>query len=105
MNQPDVALSRGVQVCSLYVGSRDGGAFPEEDRQVVTNTVAACFDCFTIIDAGGHYQGCSVATFIVKIATEDKPLLLKVIRGLGHLLEQQAVGLEIAGRYMSISMD
>jgi hypothetical protein len=89
---------------SLYVGSRDGRTFTEADRQFVTDTVAASFDCFTVVDADGYFKGRSIATLVIKIATNDAILVEDLAQNLGVLLEQKAVGLEAAGRYRSITM-
>lgn len=89
---------------SLYVGSRDGRTFTEADRQFVTDTVAASFDCFTVVDAEGHFKGRTVATLVIKIATEDTTSVETLACDLGQLLDQQAIGLEIAGTYRSNSM-
>ena len=91
-------------VHSLYVGSRDGSTFTEADRQIVIDTAAASFDCFTVVDGDGYFHGRSVATLIIKIATNDGAAVEELGLHLGHLLAQQAVGLETAGRYHSISM-
>jgi hypothetical protein len=91
-------------VHTLYVGSRDGLLFPDADRQVVIETTAAAFDCFTVFDADGFYKGRSVATLVIKIATTDEAAVEMLGYGLGLLLEQDAVGLETAGYYKSISM-
>ena len=96
-------MSKGQPVHSLFVGSRDGGAFSLIDRQAVTDTVAAAFDCFTVINASGFFHGRRVATMVIKIATGDQTSVEALALGLGHLLGQQAVGLETAGRYRSIS--
>jgi hypothetical protein len=95
----------GLLVHSLYVGSRDGHAFPDADRRAVTAAVAASFDCFTVVDAEGHFKGRTVATVVIKIATEDTASVETLGHDLGRLLDQQAVGLETAGYYRSISMD
>ena len=92
-------------VHSLYVGSRDGQAFPDADRQAVTDTVSALFDCFTVIDADGYYKGRSVSTLVIKIGTDDTALVEAMAHELGQLLDQDAIGLETAGYYKSIPMD
>jgi hypothetical protein len=91
-------------VHSLYVGSRDGQPFPDADRQAVTAAVAASFDCFTVVDADGFFKGRGVATPVIKMATDDETSVEALGHDLGLLLEQQAVGLETAGYYKSISM-
>jgi len=95
----------GLPVHSLYVGSRDGQPFPDVERQVVVDTAAASFDCFTIVDADGYFKGRSVATLIIKIGTEDSALVEMLGRDLGRLLDQEVIGLEVDGMYRSISMD
>ena len=96
-------MQKELPVHTLYIGSRDGGPFAQVDRQAVTDTVAAAFDCFTVIDASGFFHGRTVATMVIKIATDDQASVEGLARGLGHLLDQKAVGLEVAGRYRSIS--
>ena len=91
-------------VHSLYVGSRNGSTFTEADRQIVNDTAAASFDYFTVVDADGYFKGRSVATLVIKIATEDEASVEALGRNLGLLLEQEAVGLETAGYYKSISL-
>jgi hypothetical protein len=91
-------------VHSLYIGSRDGQPFPVTDRGVVTSTVASSYDCFTIIDADGYFQGSSVATLVIKIATEDEGPVIELGHKLGLLLDQKSVGLESLGYFKSISM-
>ena len=91
-------------VHSLYVGSRDGSTFTEADRQIVIDTAAASFDCFTVVDADGFFKGRSVATLVIKIATDDDTSVEALGHNLGLLLEQEAVGLETAGYYKSISL-
>jgi hypothetical protein len=99
------AGSVGLLVHSLYVGSRDGNAFPDADRQVVIETASASFDNFTVVNADGYFKGHSVATLIIKIGTSDEASVENLGRELGRLLEQEVVGLETAGTYRSISMD
>ena len=71
----------------------------------MTDTVSASFDCFTVIDAEGHFKGRAVATMIIKIGTEDSVSFEALGHEFGQLLDQEAVGLETAGTYMPISMD
>ena len=92
-------------VHSLYVGSRDGHAFPDADRLAVTDAVSSSFDCFTVVDASGYFQGRSVATLIIKIGIEDSSAIEALGLELGQLLDQEAIGLEADGTYRSISMD
>jgi len=98
------ATNTGSQVHSLYVGSRDGKAFPDVDRQDVINSAAASFDCITVVEADGYIQGRSVATLVIKIATDDDASVEALGHDLGLLHEQEAVGLETAGYYKSINM-
>ena len=93
-----------VSVHSLYVGSRDGNAFPNADRKAVTEAASACFDCFTVIDADGYFKGRSVSTLVIKIGTDDTALVEALGFELGQLLDQEAIGLETVGTYRSISM-
>ena len=86
-------LQNGLPIHSLYVGNRNGKAFPDVDRIAVTAAVAASFDCFTVVDADGYFQGDSVATLVIKIATNDGASVEALGLNLGQLLDQQVVGL------------
>ncbi len=96
-------MDEGLPVHSLYVGSRDGGAFQDTDRQAVIKAASSTFDCFTVFDANGFFQGRSVATLVIKIASNDRATVEVLGRSLGRLLDQQTVGWETAGQYQSIS--
>ena len=98
-------ITTALPVHSLYVGSRDGHTFPDDDRLAVTDAVSSSFDCFTVVDASGYFQGRSVATLIIKIGTEDSSAIEALGHELGQLLDQEAIGLEADGTYRTISMD
>ena len=68
------------------------------------DAVSVSFDCFTVIDADGYFKGCSVATLIIKIGTEDRASVEALGNELGRFLDQEAIGLETTGYYKSISM-
>ena len=53
----------------------------------MTDTVSASFDCFTVIDAEGHFKGRAVATMIIKIGTEDSASVEALGHELGHFLD------------------
>jgi hypothetical protein len=97
--------STGVPVHSLFVGSRDGRAFPGDDRQAVIEVTAAVFDGFTVMDADGYFKGRSVATMVIKLGTDDTAAVISLARRLGALLAQQSVGHETGGRFRSITPD
>jgi hypothetical protein len=97
-------MKSGLPVHSLYVGSRDGNAFPDADRRAVIGATSSTFDCFTVMDADGYFKGRSVATLVIKIATDKGTRAEELGRRLGDILGQEAVGLETGGRYKSISM-
>ena len=95
----------GLTVHSLFVGSRDGRAFSDADRQAVIEATAAAFDGFTIMDADGYFQGRSVATIVIKLGTDDTEAAISLAPRLGALLAQQSVGHETGGRFHSITPD
>ena len=95
----------GLSVHSLFVGSRDGKAFPNADRQTVINATTAAFDGFTVMDADGYFKGRSVATMVIKLGTDDTEAVISLARRLGALLVQQPVGHETGGRFHSITPD
>jgi hypothetical protein len=95
----------GLPVHALFVGSRDGKAFPDADRQAVIEATTAAFSSFTVMDADGYFQGRSVATIVIKLGTEDTEAVISLARRLGTLLAQQSVGHETGGRFYSIAPD
>ena len=97
--------NQGVPANTLYVGSRDGSAFPTSDRKAVLEAIASAFDSFTVIDAEGYYQGRCVATLVIKIATDDQTAVTTLARQLGVQLEQRSVGVETGGYFRSLPMD
>ena len=99
------AASSGLSVHSLFVGSRDGRAFLDYDRQAVIEATATVFDGFTVIGADGYFKGRSVATLVIQIASDEQTLLEALARRLGVLLAQEAIGLEASGQYRSIIID
>jgi hypothetical protein len=97
--------SGGLPVHSLFVGSRDGRAFPDADRQAVINATTAAFSSFTVMDADGYFEGRSVATMVIKLGTDDVAAAISLARRLGALLVQQSVGHETGGCFHSITPD
>jgi hypothetical protein len=98
-------MNMGLPFHSLFVGSRDGKAFPDADRQTVIEATAALFSCFTLMDADGYFQGRSVATMVIKLGTDDTQAVIALARRLGALLAQQSVGHETGGHFHSITPD
>jgi hypothetical protein len=92
-------------VHSLFVGSRDGRAFANVDRQTVIEATTAAFSSFTLMDAAGYFQGRSVATIVIKLGTDDTEAVISLARRLGALLVQQSIGHETGGRFHSITPD
>lgn len=84
---------------TLYVGSRDGEAFSEDDREAVTQCVSESFGSFTIVDGIGFFEGRPVATLVIKIATDDVATVVDLAIRLGRLLRQRFIGLERNGRF------
>jgi hypothetical protein len=105
MNPPDAVLDHSLPVCTLYVGSRDGKAFPASDRKEVLDATSSAFDSFTVMDAEGYYRGKRVATLVIKIAIDNQPAVEVLARQLGVQLEQQSVGVETGGYFRSLPMD
>jgi hypothetical protein len=105
MNPPEATLDHPLRVCTIYVGNRDGNAFPASDRKEVLEAIASAFDNFTVMDAEGYYRGKRVATLVIKIATDDQPAVTALARQLGFQLEQQSVGVETGGHFRTLPMD
>jgi len=89
----------------LFIGSRDGEAFSDEDREAVAELIGQDFDCFTMIDAAGRFRDRNVATLVVKIATDEGAKVTATALRIGRHLSQQAIGLEVNGYYRSIRVD
>ena len=68
------------------------------------DTATSTFDSITIMDADGYFKGRSVATLVIKIATDEEVRVEELGRRLGGILDQEAVGRETGGRYKSITM-
>ena len=97
--------ANGLQMHSLFVGSRDGRSFPDADRQAVIEAATAAFSSFTVMDADGYYQGRSVATMVIKLGTDDTEAVISLARRLGALLAQKSIGHETGGQFYSIIPD
>jgi hypothetical protein len=95
---------KGVAAHTLYLGIRDGKSFPNSDRKAVMDAVSLAFSSFTVMDAEGCFRGRSVATLVIKIATDDQPAVTALARRIGGLLEQQSVGVETGGYFRSLPM-
>ena len=98
-------MNIGLPVHSLFVGSRDGRAFADADRQAVIEATAVVFSCFTAMDADGYFQGRSVATIVIKLGTDDTDAVISLAMRLGALLAQKSVGHETGGRFHAITPD
>ncbi len=94
--------SRGLPMHTLYLGSRGGRGFNDEDISEVGELVAAEFGSFTMFPAVGFYRGKTLPSLVVKIGADDTDVVRSTARKLGHLLDQAAVGLELDGRYHRI---
>jgi hypothetical protein len=93
--------SNGLPVQSLFVGSRDGRAFPDADRQAFIEATSAAFDDFTVLDTDGYSRGRNVGTIVIKLETDDIEVVISLARRLGALLAQQSIGDETGGRFHS----
>lgn len=94
--------SSGLPMHTLYLGSRGGLGFGDEELSGIGNLVAEEFGSFTMFPAMGFYRGKTLASLLIKIGAHDTDLVRSTARKLGRLLEQEAVGLEFDGRYHRI---
>jgi hypothetical protein len=87
---------------TLYLGSRRGHGFGDEELSGIGTLVAEEFGSFTMFPAKGFYRGKTLPSLVIKIGAHDTDLVRSTARKLGRLLEQEAVGLEFDGRYHRI---
>ena len=90
---------------SLYVGSREGLPFSEEDLDVLFKSVAEIFPSFTVLTAEGFYLGKRLPTRVVHIATSDVQRVEELCQIIGKILDQKWVGLNVGGAYSSIKIN
>ena len=85
----------------LFIGLRkaDGSAV---ERDAVLQRLSAQLHAFTVTDAEGYYQGAPEPTLVVAVAADDATDLVALAKELADTFEQDAVGLEQAGRYTRI---
>ena len=94
--------SSGLPMHTLYLGSRVGCGFGEEELSGIGNLVSEEFGSFTMFPAVGFYRGKTLPSLVIKIGAHDTDLVRSTAKKLGRLLEQEAVGLEFDGRYHRI---
>ena len=94
--------SSGLPMHTLYLGSRGGRGFGDEELSGIGTLVAEEFGSFTMFPAMGFYRGKTLPSLVIKIGAHDTELVRSTARKLGRLLEQEAVGLEFDGRYHRI---
>lgn len=94
--------SSGLPMHTLYLGSRGGGGFGEEELSGIGNLVAEEFGSFTMFPAVGFYRGKTLPSLVIKIGARSTDVVRSTAKKLGRLLEQEAVGLEFGGRYHRI---
>jgi hypothetical protein len=87
---------------TLYLGSRGGQGFGDEELLGIGNHVAEEFGSFTMFPAVGFYRGKTLPSLVIKIGAHDTEVVRSTARKLGRLLDQEAVGLEFDGRYHRI---
>ena len=72
------------------------------ERDAVLDHVATRFDCFTATEAIGIFHGEREPTLIVSVATDDSVNLTSFAKEIADAFEQEAVGLELNGRYTRV---
>ncbi len=103
MSEPSYEADLSVSLHGLYIGSRDGHAFSPTDRDAVMDDTATTFPGFTVHEADGFYEGRSVATLVLQIATADTASVVRLAETVGRKLDQREVGLELNGLYRTIT--
>ena len=89
-------------VHTVYLASRDGTPFLDDDRAAVQTTVLERFESFTLMDADGFFEGRPKSTLVIKIATRCSNDVEELCMTLGSKLDQITVGLETSGKFRSI---
>ena len=75
---------------ALYVGSREGLPFSEEDLDALFKSVAEMFLSFTVLTAEGFYLGKRLPTRVVHIATSDVQRVEELCQIIGKILDAHA---------------
>ena len=90
---------------ALYVGSREGLPFSEEDLDALFKSVAEMFLSFTVLTAEGFYLGKRLPTRVIQVATSDVQRVEELCQIIGKRLDQKWVGLNVGGAYSSIKIN
>jgi ABC-type enterochelin transport system ATPase subunit len=85
----------------LFIGLRKPDGSPVE-RDAVLQRLSAQLHAFTVTEAMGYYQGAPEPSLVVAVAPDDATDLVALAKELADTFEQDAVGLELAGRYTRI---
>ena len=87
---------------TLFIGSPRGLPFTQEGRSLVVRETADRFPAFTVSDAEGFFRGRSVATLLVRLASDDSGAVRRLAAHLGRVLHQKEIGMEMAGVFRTI---
>ena len=89
----------GVPIFNLFLGSKGGADWRPSDRQKVFVETSKFFENFTISEADGCYQGRLVPTLVIRIGTDDRESVMRLVSLLGQFTKQKEIGVEVFGRY------
>ena len=97
----------GVPIFNLSLGSKGGADWRPPDRHKVFVETSKFFENFTISEADGCYQGQLVPTLVIRIGTDDRESVMRLVNLLGQFTKQKEIGVEVFGRYTAaeISQD
>ncbi|WP_114416288.1 hypothetical protein [Marinospirillum perlucidum] len=87
---------------TLYLGSPQGKAFTQDERQSIITITSRYFDGFTLLDAEGYYQGRPVTTLLVKVATAESKDVEALALALGKAMRQKEVAIEQGSSFTAI---
>lgn len=94
-----------INVCRLYVGlSREDKSEPIDSDQVVS-WLSEHLESFTVTAATGFFRGTQEETLVVMIANDNRQFVIDLAYRLRAHLEQDGIGLEIAGEYQRITAE
>lgn len=89
-------------VCRIYLCNRARGPWTEDLQEEVFAVVGAQFPSFTVQEAIGFFEGKSMPTLVIIIASSDLDPVFRVAEQLRTLMDQRGVGVEHGGLYVRL---
>jgi hypothetical protein len=89
-------------ICRIYLCNRERGPWTDDLREEAFAVVRARFPSFTVQEAMGFFEGKSMPTLVIIIASSDLDPVFRVADELRTLMDQRGVGVEHGGLYLRL---